>query len=705
MKKMMGLLALGLVAGATMSASAQNVVAPNANAGASGTNGLNTLIRNAANPRTYQLRVPTSQLNAIPEGSLIDAITFRFDQTGANPATWPPAGGATWVNYDITLSEDATNGGVLSTTFASNQLNPVEVRSGALTIPAGSFTSGSSPNDWGFQIVFDEAYEYSGGPLIITITHTGSNQVPAAPFLDTVADAGNSLTASTYQAAAGVVTSQTIVRLRTADEGTFVAPNNYTHAEVPSPGQANSFFQVGNRTVQVQYASGQLGGLAVGEIITGIWMRSDDFNGPGTWPPAGGATFSAYDISLSQAANTVATLSTSFSANQVNPVLVRSGPLTIPAGVYTSPAANQIGNFVEIPVKPYVYQGGSLVVTITHTGQNSGSVYFVDGENSGSAVCGYVFASNYQASTGAVNSGSTAPVMRFTTRTAFGTLWNNGTVVNQPNQGAGGNDLSLVTNPDSSGGFTASSGGNFRVADEVHILEPQGWNVTRIALNPYSTGDIIGSPSIISAATVRIWDGVPEAFGSMLVAQSSAIINNVWTGTYRAFDYTPLATNRPVRDIILSMPANTVLPRGTYYVDMVFTSTGIGPFVPPVQTFRGGMSGDGLQRSAPGVWGPATDTGSNRQMELPFRVIGSVRVCRPDLTTGAIPGGPGYGNPNGTLNNDDFFYYLSQFAAGNLAVADLTAGAIPGQLGYGVPNGIINNDDFFFYLSIFATGC
>jgi hypothetical protein len=79
--------------------------------------------------------------------------------------------------------------------------------------------------------------------------------------------------------------------------------------------------------------------------------------------------------------------------------------------------------------------------------------------------------------------------------------------------------------------------------------------------------------------------------------------------------------------------------------------------------------------------------------------------CDPDLTTGAIAGQPGYGVPNGILNNDDFFYFLAQFAAGNLAVADLTTGAVQGQPGYGVPNGIINNDDFFYYLAIFAAGC
>ncbi len=79
--------------------------------------------------------------------------------------------------------------------------------------------------------------------------------------------------------------------------------------------------------------------------------------------------------------------------------------------------------------------------------------------------------------------------------------------------------------------------------------------------------------------------------------------------------------------------------------------------------------------------------------------------CPADLTTSAIAGQAGYGIPNGTLNNDDFFYYLSQFASGNASIADMTTNAIPGSAGYGQPNGQINNDDFFYYLSKFAGGC
>jgi hypothetical protein len=79
--------------------------------------------------------------------------------------------------------------------------------------------------------------------------------------------------------------------------------------------------------------------------------------------------------------------------------------------------------------------------------------------------------------------------------------------------------------------------------------------------------------------------------------------------------------------------------------------------------------------------------------------------CGPDLTSTAIAGQTGYGSPNGVVNNDDFFYFLAQFAVGNIAVADLTAGAVAGQPGYGVPNGVLNNDDFFYYLGLFAAGC
>ncbi|MEZ6235062.1 MAG: GC-type dockerin domain-anchored protein [Phycisphaerales bacterium] len=98
------------------------------------------------------------------------------------------------------------------------------------------------------------------------------------------------------------------------------------------------------------------------------------------------------------------------------------------------------------------------------------------------------------------------------------------------------------------------------------------------------------------------------------------------------------------------------------------------------------------------------DEGTGPQNYAIEVVASGAATCEPDLTTGAIAGQPGYGVPNGVLNNDDFFYYLALFAANDLR-ADLTTGAIAGVPGYGVPNGILNNDDFFYYLALFAAGC
>lgn len=81
--------------------------------------------------------------------------------------------------------------------------------------------------------------------------------------------------------------------------------------------------------------------------------------------------------------------------------------------------------------------------------------------------------------------------------------------------------------------------------------------------------------------------------------------------------------------------------------------------------------------------------------------------CAPDLTTGAIPTHPGYAIPDGSTTSDDFFFYLAQYAAGNLAVCDLTTvGATnQGQPGYRVGDGRLTSDDFVVYMSLFAEGC
>lgn len=166
------------------------VVAPNANATAHGNAGLNTLVRDANNPRTYQAQIAASELTAMV-GMQITGIQWRLQTSAANATPWP-ASDATWANYDITLAEAANSIGTMSTTFASNMLNPVVVRSGPLTMTANSFPGGAvtpGVNDFGFLISFSTPYTYNGGDLVFLVSHGGSD-LTNNRFLDSISSSG-----------------------------------------------------------------------------------------------------------------------------------------------------------------------------------------------------------------------------------------------------------------------------------------------------------------------------------------------------------------------------------------------------------------------------------------------------------------------------------------------------------------------------------
>jgi hypothetical protein len=79
--------------------------------------------------------------------------------------------------------------------------------------------------------------------------------------------------------------------------------------------------------------------------------------------------------------------------------------------------------------------------------------------------------------------------------------------------------------------------------------------------------------------------------------------------------------------------------------------------------------------------------------------------CRADLTGSSDPNDGAYGAPDGSVDADDFFYYLDQFVLGNLGASDLTGSSDPNDPGYGTPDGLIDAADFFYYLDLFVQGC
>jgi len=202
-------------------ASAQFVVVPNAYANsAASTSGLNTMIRDANNPRTGQLLIAASQLTGVNVGDTINGMSFRL-WTGATAAF--PATTATWAQYDVEMGEALANPLSWSTTFASNYASaPTMVRSGSLTVNAGSYGITGSPRPWGTEISFTTPYVYTGGNLAITVRHGGSNITNvASDFLEValttdplyIANEIRSYTATGNTATTGVQANFTVTRL------------------------------------------------------------------------------------------------------------------------------------------------------------------------------------------------------------------------------------------------------------------------------------------------------------------------------------------------------------------------------------------------------------------------------------------------------------------------------------------------------------
>jgi hypothetical protein len=144
-------------------------VVPPAYSGIPGTGAFNGAITNAA--RTYQLLIYDSLLTNLV-GKRLRSITWRLPTSATS--NWP-ATDASFTNYDIYLSGSVAPAN-RSLTFALNVVGPqTQVRAGSLTVPAGSYPSGGSPNGFGPEIIFNTQWLYSGGHLLIELRHTGSN--------------------------------------------------------------------------------------------------------------------------------------------------------------------------------------------------------------------------------------------------------------------------------------------------------------------------------------------------------------------------------------------------------------------------------------------------------------------------------------------------------------------------------------------------
>lgn len=112
----------------------------------------------------------------------ITGMSFRLPP--ASNVNYPALGDLNFGRYEITLAKasaaSAAANGLTSTTFADNMVDPVQVRSGPLNIPLGSFISNAylEPAEFSFVIQFDVPYTFTPGQdLVMLVRHNGHGDV------------------------------------------------------------------------------------------------------------------------------------------------------------------------------------------------------------------------------------------------------------------------------------------------------------------------------------------------------------------------------------------------------------------------------------------------------------------------------------------------------------------------------------------------
>lgn len=207
-------------------------------------------------------------------------------------------------------------------------------------------------------------------------------------------------------------------------------------------------------------------------------------------------------------------------------------------------------------------------------------------------------------------------------------LYQNGTIVTDPDAGAGGFDVSRAAVDFDTLGFSVLS--PTRLADDFAVN--QTWLVENVTVSGYIAGAYSVPPasSPFTGATVSIWRGVPEGGSSQLIATSSAVSGNAFSGIFRVSSGLGNLSNiqRPVFDLTLSFPPTELSP-GQYWIDYSLSGSGGNIFSPMVMELVQGQPfttiGNAQRKLSPaGSWVELFGGTSQRGLDFPFTVSGSI---------------------------------------------------------------------------------
>lgn len=359
-------------------------VAPNTRTSVRGPVQLITPLSDSA--QTTQFIMSGSELTYIPRGSQITGFSFRGRSAGATPP-----GMRVFTEYTIDASTATNRPFTASTTFAANEgADKVRVRSGSFVLPVNGLPGGTPVNPWGTMIQFDRAFIYQGGDVCITIRHSGNGVQEA--FVDAESDVSISRTISASGSGAtvgGLATGGPIVRL--AFNPSVVAPSVIDNT--PGNDGYSVFHSPSGNVLQGVYAAEQLRGLRIGSVITGMSLRRYSVSAGGSAWPASDTAVGRFDVTLSSSPVAPGAMSDTFASNiGADAIVVKSGPITIPAGAFPYVQSNTRPNenlwFVQF-TEPFVYKGGPLSVTIrNNSSAGIGGAFYADvlENNSGAAA-------------------------------------------------------------------------------------------------------------------------------------------------------------------------------------------------------------------------------------------------------------------------------------------------------------------------------
>ncbi len=156
-----------------------------------------------------------------------------------------------------------------------------------------------------------------------------------------------------------------------------VFPQGYTNSFGTSPLVGYHFDSV-PITIQCGIHASELTTIPKGSILVGLSYRLRR-SATAPWPPTA-AHWNNYEITLGEGALPTKQWSPIFANNMKNAVLVRKGPMTVPANMMPiSPLKpNPFDDHYAEFQQPYVYRGGDLVILTSHDGSNVATTPVVD---------------------------------------------------------------------------------------------------------------------------------------------------------------------------------------------------------------------------------------------------------------------------------------------------------------------------------------